>query len=244
MPREPFFSRPFVSASIVLAISFIVAALVLAFTLVSLRSLDDTITATGSSKEIVKADSAKWSLSISRSATEGSIPAGYLALARDVEAVRKYLLDGGVTPEQITLGSISVNQEYTSDSNAPRRYSVYQSIEVVSSDVEKIKTLSQGAGRLIQEGFMVNPNPPQYFISNLPDLRVSLLGKAVEDAKNRAEELAKAGGASVGNLKSASSGVVQVLAPNSIEVQDYGSYDTSTIDKEVMITVRATFSIR
>jgi hypothetical protein len=48
----------------------------------------------------------------------------------------------------------------------------------------------------------------------------------------------------VGRLKSASSGVVQVLAPNSIDVSDYGSYDLQTIDKEVMLTARAVFFVR
>jgi len=37
---------------------------------------------------------------------------------------------------------------------------------------------------------------------------------------------------------------VQVLSPNSIEVSDYGSYDTQTIQKEVMVTARAVFLLK
>jgi hypothetical protein len=70
------------------------------------------------------------------------------------------------------------------------------------------------------------------------------LGEAITDAKARAEEIAKSGGAKVGKLMSASSGVVQVLAPNSTNVEDYGSYDTSTIQKEVSVTARASFGVR
>jgi hypothetical protein len=70
------------------------------------------------------------------------------------------------------------------------------------------------------------------------------LGQAIADAKARAVEIAKSGGASIGKLKSASSGVVQVMAPNSTNVEDYGSYDTSTIDKEVSVTARAAFVVR
>jgi hypothetical protein len=73
---------------------------------------------------------------------------------------------------------------------------------------------------------------------------VSLVGQAIADAKARAVQIAKAGGSSVGALKSASSGVVQVLAPSSTNVEDYGSYDTSTIEKEVMVTARATFYVK
>jgi hypothetical protein len=38
-------------------------------------------------------------------------------------------------------------------------------------------------------------------------------------------------------------GVVQVMPVGAIEISDYGSYDTSGIEKEVMTTVKATFSL-
>jgi hypothetical protein len=39
-------------------------------------------------------------------------------------------------------------------------------------------------------------------------------------------------------------GVVQVMQPNSVDISDYGNYDTSTVEKEIMITVKASFSLR
>lgn len=241
--RQSFINRPFVAAAAVLAGALVLGAVILAYTLVSLRSLDDTITSTGSAKESVTADSGKWTVFVSRLVMEGAIPQGYATVARDVEAVKKYVTDTGIEAE-ITTEPVMLQEQYQNDSNAPRRYSVGQTLTVTTKDVNKLSALAQNAGVLIERGIMANPYSPQYFISNLPELRVSLLGKAVEDSKRRAGELAKAGGATVGNLKSASSGVVQVMPPNSIDVSDYGSYDTSTIEKEVMITVRATFSIR
>jgi hypothetical protein len=79
---------------------------------------------------------------------------------------------------------------------------------------------------------------------DLPELRVSLLGEALKDARARATEIAKSANTKVGALKSAASGVVQVSAPNSIDVSDYGNYDTSSMDKDVMVTVRATFLVQ
>jgi hypothetical protein len=35
--------------------------------------------------------------------------------------------------------------------------------------------------------------------------------------------------------------VVQVLPVNSVDVSDYGSYDTQNIEKEISVTVRAAF---
>ena len=37
---------------------------------------------------------------------------------------------------------------------------------------------------------------------------------------------------------------VQVLSPNSTDVADFGQYDTSTVDKEVMVTARTIFNVR
>ena len=56
--------------------------------------------------------------------------------------------------------------------------------------------------------------------------------------------MAEATGKSVGSLKSAASGVVQVLPANSLEVSDYGTYDTSKVNKNVMVTVKASFNLR
>jgi hypothetical protein len=37
---------------------------------------------------------------------------------------------------------------------------------------------------------------------------------------------------------------VQVLSPNSAAVNDYGTYDTSQIQKEIMVTVKGTFGVK
>ena len=79
---------------------------------------------------------------------------------------------------------------------------------------------------------------------SLPDIRIELLDNAIADAKLRADKIAKAGGKQIGALQSASSGVVQVLAPNSVEVSDYGMYDTSKINKEIMVSVKTSFEIK
>lgn len=239
-----FFNRPFVAAATVLAVALLVSFTFFSWALYSSRVTTDTLSATGSAKQKVTADSAKWTSQIMRSTIEGSIPATYAQVERDIEATRGYVKAAGITDDQITTTPISVNQEYYGNESGPRRYMVMGMITIKSSDVAKVQSLAQGVGSLVSKGVMINPNAPEYYVSNLPDLRVSLLGSAIQDARARADEIAKGGGVSVGALKSASSGVVQVLSPGSIEVSDYGQYDTSSIEKEVMVTVRATFSVK
>ena len=92
-------------------------------------------------------------------------------------------------------------------------------------------------------GIFLTVQDPEYFISDLPSYRVSLAGQAMSDAKARAEQLVKESHQSVGRLRAASTAAVQVMSADSINVSDYGTYDTSTINKTVMVSVHATFSV-
>ena len=117
-------------------------------------------------------------------------------------------------------------------------------ITIESKDVSGTDALSKNINELAGKSVFISGNYLEFYVTSLPQLRVSLLADAVKDAKARAEQIASAGGQKVGALKAASSGVVQVLAPNSIEISDYGQYDTQSIEKDVMVTVRATFFVR
>jgi len=74
-------------------------------------------------------------------------------------------------------------------------------------------------------------------------LKVAKTADAVKDAKSRAQKIAEGTDKTIGTIKTANMGVVQVLPVNSTEVSDYGTYDTGTIEKEVMITVTVLFTL-
>lgn len=236
--------RDIVTASAVLGLGVFAAAAIGSLTFYNIRAMDNTLAVTGSATETVKADSAKWTVSVNRSVYESDIASGQRAVASDIKAVTAFFDKGGIAKENILTTPVSVDQDYSSDTNAPRRYSVHEQVTVSSNDPSLIDTLSEQIGSLVAQGVVVSAGQPEYYVSDLSKLRVSLIGKAIEDARARAESIAKSTGQSVGALKSASSGVVQVMAPNSVDVSDYGSYDTSTIDKQVMVTARATFFLK
>ncbi len=236
--------RDIVTAAAVLALGCIIAVILGCLTFYNVRAMDNTLSVTGSATQSVKADTAKWTVSVSRSAYESDIASAQSRVARDTQTVISFFTKGGIAAEAILVTPVSVDQEYSSDTNAPKRYNVREQITVNSNDTAQIDSLSKNIGSLVSQGVLVNANQPEYYVSSLPDIRVALIGKAVEDAKARAESIAKSTGQSVGALKSASSGVVQVMQPNSVDIADYGQYDTSTIEKTVMVTARATFFLR
>ncbi|MBC7334387.1 MAG: SIMPL domain-containing protein, partial [Actinobacteria bacterium] len=133
---------------------------------------------------------------------------------------------------------------YLYDPYAPREYILRQNVEIKSSDVEKITSIAKNTQKIIDQGVIFSTNSLEYYYSKLPELRISLLSEAVKDAKLRAEQIAKGSGREIRSIKSATSGVVQVLPVYSTEISDYGAYDTSTIEKEVMVTVSVVFTLK
>ena len=243
-PKESFLNRPFVSAATVLGIGLMLGAGIVSYTLYAMRGFDNTLSVTGSATQQVTADLAKWRVSVSRTAYQADVSTAYGQVTRDAATVKAYFTAAGIDAASTTLSTVAADQIYGSDSNAPVRYTVHEEILVESTDVHKIEALAQKITELSSKGVFVTAQQPEYYVTALPALRVSLLGKAIADAKARAEQIAGRGGSSVGKLQSAASGVVQVMTPNSTNVDDYGMYDTSTIEKQVMVTARATFFVK
>jgi hypothetical protein len=240
-------NKPYIISAIILGISFVLAAIVAGVTFYEIRAADNAITVTGSAKQAVTADTGKWTASITRSVSALNLKSGYTALDADTKAVKAFLASTGFAEKDYTISPVMMNEDYSYNSNnynGPKQYNLTETLTLSSSDVEKITSVAKSSVSLASSGVIISTQALEYYYSKLPELRVSLLSNAIADAKARAGKLAEAGGSIVGKLRNASSGVVQVMQPNSVEVSDYGSYDTSSIDKEVMITVKATFALK
>lgn len=107
----------------------------------------------------------------------------------------------------------------------------FDALENAVSNADKIGTIN------------VNITAPSYLYSKLEDLKLDLLARATANAKERAKTLANAGGASLGNIMSASQGVFQITQPLSTETASYGMYDTSTVEKDVRCVVNVKFLV-
>ena len=236
--------HPLIILGLILGGSFIVASLVGAVTVFRLRSLSDVVSVTGSAKMPVTSDQAKWSTQVSRTVRISNLKLGYQQIAVDLEIAKAFIKDQGILDTELTVSPVSMNEQYQQDQSAEKIYMLSQNLEVQSSDVTKVTKASNLVSQVINKGVIFSTLSLEYFYSKLPEARISLLSQAIADAKARAGELAKNSGKKVGSLKSATSGVVQVQSLNSTDVSDYGFYDTSKIEKQIMVTVKASFSLK
>ena len=230
--------------ALILGLGIVVAAFIGAYSFYQVHTLNNTLSVTGSATATSTADTARWTVTVSRTAYEATIASTQTSVAKDAQSVVDFFTTAGVAADKIQVNPVQTDQQYSNDQNAPTKYSVHQDVTMTSDNVRLVERLAKDVSSLANKGIFLSAQQPQYMISTLPQIRISLIGKAVTDAKARAEEIAKSTGQKVGPLQSAAGGVVQVMAPNSVDVSDYGSYDTSTIDKQVMVTARAVFLVK
>ncbi len=228
---------------LIVGLSLIISAGLIAKTLLDIRNLDNVITVSGSAKQKVTADSARWTGSFTRTATRDNLKDGYAQMKNDEKAVSDFLVSQGFN-NSFEISPVFMNEIYKNDQNAPKEYNLVQNVEIKSDDVANMKNLAKNSDQLASLGIIFSANSVEYYYSKLPELRISLLPEAIKDAKDRAAVIASSSDKKVDAVKSVSMGVVQVMSAGAVEISDYGSYDTSGIEKEVMITVKTTFSLK
>ncbi len=234
------------TASVILGVAFVIGMAIFGYFFYLSRLPQKSLSVTGSARELVISDVAKWSSNYSVKISESKLNQGFRLMKEYEKKVLETFRRNGIDDEETSLSAISVTELYVEPGqDTERQYVLTQYIDVQTNDVEgiaeKVKNITQ---EILDLGVAFQANFVEYYYSKLAEKRVQLLSSAMKDARRRAEEIAKSGGLKVGKVISAKSGVVQVLAPNSVEVSDYGTYDTSTKEKEIMVTVNVTFEAK
>lgn len=200
----------------------------------------------GSARLRVTSDLAVWSATVRAEAP--ALEAAFVDVEKSTVRVADMLARHGFRDDQVSIGAVGTVTHYRRDAsgNATREVTTHEllrTVSITSSDVARVRSAAADAAELLGQGVRIEANPPEYLISNLADLRVRIVGEATRDARSRANEIITNAGGSLGELRSADAGPLQVTRPDSTEVSGYGQYDTSTIDKDVSVTVSAKFGI-
>ncbi len=228
---------------LVLGLCIIIASGIASYTFFYVRTKEDTLAVTGSVKQMVVSDLAKWTGAIQRNIPQEDLKAGYAQMKQDEALVLEFFKGYGYTESDVLISPVFMEAPFQYDPNAPKEYILRQNVQIQSEDVNKVTEMTKNTQALIDEGVIFSTYSLEYYYTKLPELRIELLGDAVKDAELRAQAIAESTGLKVGTIESANAGVVQVLQVNSTEISDYGAYDTSTIEKEVMVTVTAIFNL-
>lgn len=208
---------------------------------------NQTIRVTGSASQKVTSDRASWTINFRTK--QPLLKEGYSKINSDAKKIKQFLIANGIEDKNIVFSSINSYENYKrllngSTTNEIESYTVYQSVTVKSDDINKFTDMSKKVDELINQDIDMNAESVQYFVSNLDDIKIKMVGEATKNAKQRAESMVSGTNGKIGTMNSAKMGVFQIVPINSTDVSDYGINDTSSIEKKVVATVNATFNVK
>ncbi len=237
----------------ILAVGFIITAAVFGH-YYYLRSIHSDISVTGSAVRSITSDVAQLMVSFTVNANIDSLKQSTDQAGKNLQAVLNYIKSNGIADGDITIQPLSVSPTYkhikqndgsgdVSESDIVSGYSLYQSLSIESHNLDAVTKVANNSSNLISQGVVLSNSSVSYIYSKLADLKKDMLAEATKDAKSRAASIADNAGSHLGQLLSASQGVMQITAPNSTDLSDYGSYDTSSVKKEITAIVHASFQV-
>ena len=234
------------NAAFAIAVALVLSSVVGAWAYTRSKNTEQTITVTGSARRRIKSDLVVWRATVTQ--TSADVSGAYSALRDRVPRVRAYLLQKGVPENEIVISSVTSRTIQARDENGMETgqitgYVLSQTLEVRSADVDRVTRISREVTELIEQGILVESGAPEYHYTRLGELKIEMLAEAARDAKTRAEQIASSTGSSIGPVRSARMGVMQITGADSNEVSDSGMNDTSSLDKDITAVVNTSFAI-
>jgi hypothetical protein len=237
--------------TIIFSIALIIAAAVLGYQVKQVGGGRESISVKGLAEKPIKADRAEWTI---RLQIKGATIAEALGkLRKEKPALDRFLAAAGFDQSVLTESNEAVepNYEQVEGRNGNMRSEqqgnvARQSVTVNTTDIDKIIAATRGIAQFEADGHPVTYGQAQFLVSNLEDVKMSLIGAAMRNSHTRAEEFAKNGDVKVGSMRSASQGAFYILpAGANSDVSDWGgTYDKTTVDKIARVVVTVDYGIR
>jgi hypothetical protein len=193
------------------------------------------------------ADYASWKVGIV--SRNSDLSKAYTLLEENKNILKKFLKESNINESSIE--TIPIIKESTGDqysysqkNEEPNSFKLTQHFVIKTKELEKVKDISLKINKLMEDGIELSNQTPEYLIDTkkLEQIKKDLLISATKNAKERAQQLASAGGIDIGRLMSSRQGVFQITGINSTDVSDYGVYDTSSIEKVVKLVVSLSYA--
>jgi hypothetical protein len=230
---------PLLGGLALLAIAFVIGSLFIGHGIRD-KNRNDVISVTGSAKKRITSDYVVWNFFVT--SEQSSAGAAARELSGWTTKIRSFLTRDGVEPGELSVDPIST--ETVSRKGKVVSFRLTRGFEIRSPRVRKVTDVADGSSELLAQGIPLQADPLQYVYTKLTSLRPALLAQATKDARSRAKVIVDATGSHLGKLRRVSVGVFQITSPNSTEVEDYGVYDTSTLEKDVTAVVNVTFALK
>ena len=233
------------------SIAIVIAAIVLGNAVINRNNPNGTISVTGLGETDFISDLIVWEGNFSKENRD--LQQAYAGLESDKKMVSDYLINKGIEMSDLVFSSVNTMRNTKSNFSADGRYlgeefigyTLNQSVQIESYDVEKIEQISREITELLNKGVQFYSQAPRYYSTKLEELKIEMVSRATEDARLRAEKIAENAGAKLGELKDAQMGIFQITGQNSGEDYSWGgTFNTSSKAKTASITMKLRYEVR
>ncbi len=246
-------------STLITAVAIVIVAFVLGNAFKNRNERQDSISVIGLGTTDFISDEILWSGSFTTKSMD--IKDAYNKIVSDQKIIHDFFIGKGFKAAEFTFGAVQFNKRYREirkeNPDSPYQYQYeqvfdgYEASQTIVFSAKKnpdlmkrIEDVSSKTSELINSGIELSSNSIQYTYSDLPSLKHSLIEKATNDARERAEKIVKNGKGSLGKLKNASMGVFQITGQGSTEEDSYGgNFDTYSKNKTARITVRLEYNL-
>ncbi len=234
---------------LLIALGSVLSTCILSKAVVDFQKLQNqTIRVTGSASKNVTSDKA--SLTVRFSVKNPTLKGAYSQMEKDSAKIKDFFISNGVDVKSIEFSVIDSYPQYKkfpgsyNTTNEVEYYVANQSATVKMNDIEKLTEISKKVNILVNQDIDLHSDPVQYYVSNLDEIKVETAEAAAKNAKIRAQSIVAGTNGKIGVMTSAKLGVFQIVPVDSTEINDYGINDTSSVNKKVVATVSATFTVK
>ena len=211
-----------------------------------------TVTVKGLVEKEVKADESVWTLRLRRASD--NLRDVHAMISADREAALAFLKKQGFKDEEIerqptqTLDKLA--REYGQAQAGERfRYVVTTVVIVKTQNIDLVRTAVGSTDELLKAGIILDAEResgaanPRYVVSKFNELRPQLLAEATKNARTIAEQFAADSGATVGKIRSANQGMIQIFGSDGNDESSPYS-PTSTPEKKIRVVSTFEFELK
>jgi uncharacterized protein len=191
--------------------------------MIDFRGAARAVTVKGVAEQEATADLATLTLDVAVPAAE--VTAGERRLAEQIDDIVAFLNANGFRDAEISLGALAVHDaladNYRPDKLDPSaRFVLRRAVQLRSDRPDAVREIAGRTGELVRRGIVLSDHGgPRYAVTVklLNRIKPELIRRATMAARSAAAEFAQSSGSAVGPIRSASQGVIEILARDDSE---------------------------
>ena len=210
-----------------------------------------SVTVKGLVEREVKSDQAVWTLNLRRASDSLADAQGRITADRD--AVFGFLKKQGFADAELERQPVKsldkLARDFSQSQNEKFRYVVTTAVEVSTNKVDQLRAATGATDELLKAGIILDSeNPsgranPRFVVSKFNDLRPELLAAATKNARSIAEQFAADSATTVGRIRSANQGAIQIFGTDGNDESAPFS-PTSTLVKKIRVVSTFEFELK